>query len=140
MGHLSHQLHPVLLQEAGLPSALSSYCEEFDKLRGIPVSCETDESVADLSAAFALCLYRIAQEALGNVAKHSRAKHVEVRLSRSNGNVCLSVSDDGAGFSLDGRSGGLGLIFMRERVYQLNGTFEFDEFPNRSRFPRNPLR
>ena len=83
--HLSHELHPALLQEAGLPAALSSYCEEFSKVRGLPVSCEADESVEELSPGAALCLYRIAQEALGNAAKYSEAKKVEVRLKRSDG-------------------------------------------------------
>ena len=118
---LSAELHPAVLQESGLPAALSSYCEEFSTVRGIPVSCETDESVGDLSPGAALCLYRIAQEALGNVAKHSKAKQAEVRLSRSNGNVCLSVSDDGVGFSRRRKNRGLGLINMRERVHQLHG-------------------
>jgi two-component system sensor histidine kinase UhpB len=129
--HLSHELHPALLQEAGLPAALSSYCEEFSNVRGIPVSYEADESVDELSPWAALCIYRIAQEALGNVAKHSRANQVEVRLSPSDGNVCLSVSDDGVGFSPSDKSGGLGLINMRERVHQLNGTFEFESEPGR---------
>ena len=80
--HISHELHPALLQEAGLPAALSAYCEEFSKVRGLPVSCETDESVEELSPGAALCLYRIAQEALGNAAKYSEAKKVEVRLTR----------------------------------------------------------
>ena len=129
--HLSHELHPALLQEAGLPAALSSYCEEFSKVRGLPVSCETDESVEKLSPGSALCIYRIAQEALGNAGKHSEAKKVEVRLTRPDGRVCLSVSDDGVGCAPDqvGKSGGLGLINMRERVLQLNGTFEFDSEP-----------
>ena len=61
---------------------LSAYCEEFSKVRGLPVSCETDESVEELSPGAALCLYRIAQEALGNAAKYSQAKKVEVRLTR----------------------------------------------------------
>jgi signal transduction histidine kinase/ligand-binding sensor domain-containing protein len=131
--HLSHELHPAVLQEAGLPAALSAYCEEFSKVRGIPISYEADESVDELSPGAALCIYRIAQEALGNVAKHSRAKHVQVRLSRSNGRVCLLVSDDGVGFSprRSDKSGGLGLINMRERLRQLNGTFEFDSEPGR---------
>jgi signal transduction histidine kinase/ligand-binding sensor domain-containing protein len=130
---LSHKLHPALLHDAGLPAALSSYCEEFGKLRGIPISCEADESVAELSPGAALCIYRIAQEALGNVAKHSAARHVEVQLTRSDNCVCLSVSDDGVGFSPNRseKSGGLGLINMRERVRQLNGTFEFDSEPGR---------
>ncbi|HTU48445.1 MAG TPA: two-component regulator propeller domain-containing protein [Bryobacteraceae bacterium] len=124
--HLSHELHPVLLQESGLCAALSSYCQEFSKIRGIPVSCDADESVNELSPEAALCLYRIAQEALGNVGKHSRAAQVQVKLQRSDGNVCLSVSDDGVGFNSQQKSGGLGLINMRERVHQLNGIFEFD--------------
>jgi signal transduction histidine kinase len=131
--HLSHELHPALLQEAGLPAALSSYCEEFSNVRGLPVSCETDESVKDLSPGVALCLYRIAQEALGNAAKHSEAKKVEVRLTRPDRSVYLSISDDGVGCAPGqiGSSGGLGLINMRERVLQLNGTFEFDSQPGR---------
>ena len=131
--HLSHELHPALLQEAGLPAALSSYCEEFSTVRGLPVSCETDESVKELSPGAALCLYRIAQEALGNAAKYSEAKRVEVRLTRSDGRVWLSVSDNGVGCTPDqvGESGGLGLINMRERVLQLDGKFEFNSEPGR---------
>ena len=130
---LSHELHPTVLQEAGLPSALSSYCEEFSHTRGIPIDYQADESVEELSQGAALCIYRIAQEALGNVAKHAQAKQVEVRLTRSNSRVCLLVSDDGVGFNPDGsgKAGGLGLINMRERVRQLNGTFEFESKPGR---------
>ena len=130
---LSHELHPAVLQEAGLPAALSSYCEEFGKLRGIAIAYQADKSVEELSPGAALCIYRIAQEALGNVAKHARAKQVEVRLRRSDSRVCLVVSDDGVGFNPEasGKSGGLGLINMRERVRQLNGTFEFESQPGR---------
>ena len=131
--HISHELHPALLQEAGLPAALSAYCEEFSQVRGLPVSCETDGSVEELSPRAALYLYRIAQEALGNAAKHSEARKIEVRLTRADSRVCLSVSDNGVGCSADqiGKSGGLGLINMRERVLQLHGNFEFDSEPGR---------
>ena len=102
-------------------------------MRGLPVTCETDNSVEELSPGAALCLYRIAQEALGNAGKYSKAKKVEVRLTRSNGRVCLSVSDDGVGCDPNqiGQARGLGVINMRERVYQLHGTFEFDSAPGR---------
>ena len=131
--HISHELHPALLQESGLRAALTAYCEEFSKVRGLPVSCKTDESVNQLSPGAALCIYRIAQEALGNAAKYSQAKKVEVRLTRSSGSVCLSVSDDGVGCAPDQlvKSGGLGVISMRERVLQLNGKFGFDSGPGR---------
>ena len=130
---LSHELHPAVLHERGLPDALSSYCEEFSTTRGIPISYKADESVQDLSPGAALCIYRIAQEALGNVAKHANAEQVEVQLTRANGHVCLLVRDDGVGFNPDGsgKSGGLGLINMRERVRQLNGTFTFESEPGR---------
>jgi len=131
--HLSHELHPALLNEAGLPAALLAYCEEFSNVRGLPVLCEAERSVEELSPGAALCLYRIAQEALGNAAKHSAAKQVKVRLTRTDGFVCLTVSDNGVGCVLDpaGKSGGLGVINMRERVLQLGGTFEFNSEPRR---------
>jgi signal transduction histidine kinase len=130
---LSHELHPAVLQDGGLSAALSGYCEEFSKARDIRVSCETDDSVKELSAEVALCFYRIAQEALGNVAKHSAAKTVQVRLARTDGGICLCVSDDGVGFAADraADSGGLGLINMRERARQLQGTLEFETQPGR---------
>ena len=131
--HLSHELHPAVLQEAGLPAALSAYCDEFSKVRGLLVACDTDEGAKQLSPGAALCLYRIAQEALGNAAKHSDAKRVEVRLTRCDGSVCLAVSDDGVGCAPEqiATSGGLGVINMRERALRLNGTFEFDSQPGR---------
>jgi len=131
--HLSHELHPALLQESGLPAALSAYCEEFSKVRGLPVTYEDDERVEELSPGAALCLYRIAQEALGKAAKYSQAKKVQVRLARSNGEVRLSVSDDGVGCDPEriGKSGGLGVINIRERVLQLHGKFVFDSAPGR---------
>jgi signal transduction histidine kinase len=86
-----------------------------------------------LSPGVALCIYRIAQEALGDAAKYAEAKEVEVLLTRSDGRVSLSVSDDGVGCTREqvGNLGGLGLINMRERVIQLNGRFEFHSEPGR---------
>jgi signal transduction histidine kinase len=130
---LSHNLHPPMLKDAGLPEALRGYCEEFSRVRNIPVSCHAEGGVQDLSRGAALALYRIAQEALGNAAAHGAAQHVDVRLTRSNDRVTLTVSDDGRGFEPNriGASGGLGLINMRERARQLNGTFELDSGPGR---------
>jgi PAS domain S-box-containing protein len=130
---LSHELHPALLRETGLPAALCSYCGEFTKTRGIPVSCEADPGVKDLSRGAALALYRIAQEALGNVAKHAQAKQVQVRLARADGIVRLTISDDGVGFvpRSAGDFGGVGLVNMRERVRKLYGTLELESHPGR---------
>jgi signal transduction histidine kinase len=125
---LSHDLHPPILQEAGLPDALRSHCEQFSASSGIPVACDADDAARELSRGAALALFRIAQEALGNAAKYAHATRITVRLTRSADDVSLTVSDDGVGFEPSGlgTSGGLGLVMMRERASQLNGTFEFE--------------
>jgi signal transduction histidine kinase/ligand-binding sensor domain-containing protein len=130
---LSHGLHPAQLKEGGLPEALRAYCDEFSHVRGIAVSCEADDRVRDLSRGAALAVYRIAQEALGNAGKHAAPAAIEVRLTRSNDTVSLTISDNGVGCdpSSVGVSGGLGLVSMRERARQLNGTFAFDSTPGR---------
>jgi len=130
---LSHGLHPPLLQEGGLPAAVRSYCDQFGTASSIAVDCELDEAARDLSRGAALALFRITQEALGNAAKHAKAKHVAVTLARRDGSIALTVSDDGVGFDRSrlGTAGGLGLVMMRERAGQLNGTFEFESAPGR---------
>jgi signal transduction histidine kinase len=131
--NLSHQLHPAVLEHAGLPAALESYCAEFSSLSGLSVSFEAVGTVEDLSPRVALCLYRVTQEALQNVAKHAAAKDVEVRLKRSNGVVRLTVTDHGAGFqpSSARASGGLGLASIKERVRLVNGVFVLESEPGR---------
>jgi signal transduction histidine kinase/ligand-binding sensor domain-containing protein len=130
---LSHGLHPPMLQDLGLPQALRAYCDEFSTASGIPVTCEADDHARDLSRGAALALFRIVQEALGNAAKHAAAQHITVRLKRSRAVVSLDVSDDGKGFDRTslGGSSGLGLITMRERAGQLNGTFDVESAPGR---------
>jgi two-component system NarL family sensor kinase len=130
---LSHDLHPPALQDADLPMALQTYCEQFSTASGISISCDADDGVRDLSRGTALALFRIVQEAVGNAAKHARARQITVRMTRSDGAVSLVVSDDGVGFDAGrpGMSGGLGLVMMRERAAQLNGKFEFDSAPGR---------
>jgi len=130
---LSHELHPPMLQEAGLPGAVREYCEQFSAGCRIPVSCATDEDAQDLSRGAALALFRILQEALGNAAKHAHAQQITVRLTLSGGVVSLMVSDDGVGFDRTqlGASRGLGLITIRERAGQLNGTFAIESAPGR---------
>src|SRR5262249_16693646 len=128
---LSHGLHPPLLQEEGLPGALRAYCDQFGTASGIAIDCTLDESARDLSRGAALALFRITQEAIGNAVKHAKAKHIDIHLARTNGSIALTVTDDGVGFDRSrlSTSGGLGLVMMRERAAQLNGTFEFDSAP-----------
>jgi len=130
---LSHALHPPMLEDAGLPDAVRGYCEQFSSTSGILVICDADDNARELSRGAALALFRVLQEALGNAAKHSKASCIKVRLARMNGDVSLTVSDDGVGFdpSRLGASGGLGLIMMRERASQLSGEFGFESAAGR---------
>jgi signal transduction histidine kinase/ligand-binding sensor domain-containing protein len=130
---LSHGLHPPMLQEAGLPAAVRAYCDEFSAASGVQVFCECDESARELSRGAALALFRVVQEALGNAAKHARATRITVRLTRTNRMVSLVISDNGVGFDPGhvNAASGLGLIMMRERATQLNGTFEVTTTPGR---------
>ncbi len=130
---MSHDLHPPILQEAGLSQAVRAYCEQFSASSGIPVVCGAGDGLDALSRGAALALFRIMQEALGNAAKHAHAARISVQLMRTGDVVTLSVSDDGAGFDRTrlSESGGLGLVMMRERASQLNGRFEFETAPGR---------
>ncbi len=128
---LSHDLYPPTLKQVGLAEVLRGYCDAFSHSRGIPASCDVDESVAHLSPGTALALYRIAQEALGNAAKHAVPTRVDVRLLRIGGDVVLTVADDGHGCEPGHVADGLGLVNMRERARQLGGTFELDSRPGR---------
>ena len=122
---VSHDLFPTGLDEAGLPRAVQTYCEQFRDASGIPISCEADESARAVSGDAALALFRIVQEALGNAARHAHANRISVRITRIGDTVSLVVSDDGVGFDrsrLD-TACGLGLITMQGRAMQLGGHF-----------------
>jgi signal transduction histidine kinase len=114
-----------VIEDFGLSTALEELCEEFGKAPGITVRFDGPIDDAGLSRDAAACLYRIAQESLGNAAKHGRATEVRVALSAKGGTMQLLVTDNGAGFSGEPwRSRvGLGLVSMKERVRLVNGTF-----------------
>ena len=120
---ISHELHPGVLQHVGLVAALQGYCEEFEGEHGVAMTFRADEDLGVMPIDRALCLYRATQEALGNVAKHAKARHVRVNLARDHDDVRLTVADDGCGFDLtEARSrGGLGLISLDERVRLVGG-------------------
>ncbi|MGH7358703.1 MAG: sensor histidine kinase, partial [Candidatus Rokuibacteriota bacterium] len=120
---LSHELHPGVLQHVGLVAALQGYCEEFEGEHGLTMTFRADEDLGVVPVDRALCLYRATQEALGNVAKHAKARHVRVSVARDHDGMSLTVADDGCGFDLtEARSrGGLGLISLDERVRLVGG-------------------
>jgi signal transduction histidine kinase len=121
---LSHTLHPVALDDMGLENALAAYLQRFRKQTGIDVRYEKVGETRDLESGVATHLYRVVQEALNNVARHSKSTCAEVRLRFLEKALVLEVEDDGVGFKKRG-SGGLGLVSMRERTELFSGTIAF---------------
>ena len=121
---LSYALHPVILTEVGLESALDLYITSFGKRTGIEVSYERPIETRQLDATIATHLYRVVQEALNNVAKHSRSRLVAVTLCFPENSVVIEIRDEGIGFG-NVEKVGLGLVSMRERVELVDGTVEF---------------
>ena len=107
--HFSHELHPAVLQRSGLSVALAEYCSEFarDHELRVTAACAIDHAV--ISAATALCFYRVCQEALYNVAKHAGASHVSVALDLTDSGLQLTVRDNGCGFDLAAVAPGRGI-------------------------------
>jgi signal transduction histidine kinase len=131
--HLSHELHPGVLQHAGLVVALRGHCAEFGSQHGIDVTFHADADLEELPADVALCLYRVSQEALHNIAQHAGARHAEVALTRRNHLLELRIADDGQGFDLAAvrQGGGLGLISLDERVRLVQGGMRIVTEPQR---------
>lgn len=121
--HMSHALHPSILEDFGLESALRALCEEFEQTRGIATRFVRSGSERPIPPATASMFYRIAQEALRNVAKHAGDARVTVRLYTTDQQLCLAIEDDVAGFDPSVNRGrpALGLISMQERARLLGG-------------------
>jgi signal transduction histidine kinase len=123
---ISHLLHPPLLDELGIRSALGWYVEEFGRRSGIQVVLECDAAIGRFSSDLETAIFRIVQESLGNVHRHSGSKTAAVRLATQDHHVRLEVSDAGRGIPAEkiGSRGGVGIRGMRERVAQLGGIIE----------------
>ena len=120
----SHALHPVVLEDAGFEGAVDAYLPVFEKQSGISVRYEKNGTRREVDRGVAIHLYRVLQEALNNVARHSGSTSVRVCLTYLPGSVVLEVEDRGVGFG-KGESKGMGLISMRERAELVNGHVEF---------------
>jgi two-component system NarL family sensor kinase len=126
---ISHDLRPSILDQLGLGDALRDCGTQFESRTGVSVKLACVKLAARLPADTELALYRILQEALENVKKHARARHVTVRL-RLRTFVELAINDDGIGFDPEHPAarrkgkGGLGLLSMRERATYVGGTFK----------------
>ena len=130
---LSYQLHPAKLDQLGLVIAARTFCREISVQSGIPVIFEQQKVPRDVNAELALCLYRVIQEALQNCVRHGGGAAARVSISSADGEIRLQISDNGKGFDLDSvlHHGGLGLVSMRERVRQVNGSIRFISAPGK---------
>ncbi len=128
---LARQLRPTALDDLGLTAAIAGQVEQL--ARGeIEATIEVDGDFSTLGDDAQLVVYRVAQEALSNAARHSGAGRVEVRLRRLDGDsVELAVADDGRGFAFDESEGGLGIAGMRERALLIGGELTIESRPGR---------
>lgn len=129
---LAHEFHPSILQDLGLTVAIRRLLDEWSSCAAIKVSLESNCLPETVSPEVATCLYRVAQESLANVAKHSHASDVHVLLTGNHTEIALVVRDNGKGcvkVGADEIPRGLGLLSMKERVAQVGGLLAV-ESPN----------
>ncbi|MBK7516115.1 MAG: PAS domain-containing protein [Betaproteobacteria bacterium] len=130
---LAYQLHPSVLEELGLVEALRAECERRGRQGRLAVSMNLESVPAVAGEEAQLCLFRVAQEALTNVARHAGTGRASVTLRRADGGLLLAVGDQGVGFDptrpREGRS--LGLASMRERLHLVGGTLDVESSPGR---------
>jgi PAS domain S-box-containing protein len=133
VGFLSWELRPAVLDHLGLSVALPRYAREWSDHYGIEVACKCDAVPAGMLAHDAeVAFYRIAQEALTNVAKHAHASRVDILLEPGDHSVLMVIEDDGVGFDPGDRSvtdRGVGLLGMRERAALIGAAFEIESTP-----------
>lgn len=117
------ELRPEALDDLGLESALAVLCDRFAKRSGLNVSCEVAPELPEISSDAELVIYRVAQEALTNAARHSASTLAELRLGPSDGRIVLTVRDHGRGLGPDHSPGG-GIRGMRERAALVRGSIQ----------------
>jgi signal transduction histidine kinase len=122
---LSQALHPVILDDVGLEGALDAYLPGFEKQTGIEIRYEKSGPGREVDRAVSIHLYRVVQEALNNVARHSKSPHAAVRLRYAPQAIVLEIEDGGIGFRSPVNKQGMGLVSMRERAGLVNGRVEF---------------
>ena len=127
---ISLLLRPSMLDDLGLIPALEWQARETSRRTGIDVRVSAENVDDSLPDAIRTCVYRIVQEALQNVARHSGAKHARIAVRQENGSLSLAIEDDGKGFD-PRRTKGVGLLGMEERVKQLGGRLEVHSEPGK---------
>jgi signal transduction histidine kinase len=127
--NMSYALHPSKLQILGLAPAMRALCRDMSMTGSVQVVFANGRLPSSIDAEISLCVYRITQEALCNVSRHSHASRATVRLRHERGQLLLDVTDAGVGFNLKAGYEGLGLVSMRERVAFLRGRLAIQTRP-----------
>ncbi|MEZ2346984.1 ATP-binding protein [Terriglobus sp. RCC_193] len=127
---MSHNLHSCKLQHLGLGPAIKAMCRDFER-PAFHVDLHIDEFADPVAEDIALCIYRVAQEALNNALHHANAEKVCVIVTRLGATYYMSIQDTGSGFDTGVAKTGLGLISMTERVKLLNGEFRIHSLKGR---------
>ena len=130
--NMSYQLHPARLELLGLVASLKGFCREFTEQHKLAVRFAHSNIPGQIPKDVTLCLYRITQEGLQNVVKHSGAEQAEVELLGHSDEIELRISDSGRGFDVESAKGvvGLGLISMRERLRLIGGHLSIESEPS----------
>jgi len=128
---LSHELHSSKLRHLGLPAALKELARKTSSQQDLRVDFHAGPLPKNLSPELAMCLFRVGQEALCNVIKHSQTRNVEMDVTRTNGRIVLKIKDFGIGFEPEVSASGIGLSTMRERLRMFGGNLLVNSSPGK---------
>lgn len=129
---VSHRLHSATLESLGLVPGISALCKEFNGRHGIEINFSSDNIPKDIHSDVALCLFRIVQESLQNLKKHSGAVTAEVKMRGTGDRLCVSIRDEGKGFDTKANGEpGLGIRSMKERARLVDGQLKIYSEPGK---------
>jgi signal transduction histidine kinase len=128
---LSHRLHSSMLEHIGLTAAIRDLCRQISQSYGLEIDFQGDETPSRFSQDVSLCFYRVAQEALNNVVRHSKSNSARLTLSERPGVLRMRVQDSGVGFRVANAAAGLGFSAMQERLGSIGGNLSVESEPGR---------
>jgi two-component system sensor histidine kinase UhpB len=117
----SRDLHPATLEHAGLAAALRTHCSRFGQGHGLRISLTLPDDLGPIPPDIGVCVFRIAQEGLRNIAQHARVRDAQLSITWSADQLEMTLTDAGAGFDPAAIHGGLGLLSMEERARLVGG-------------------
>lgn len=130
---ISRQLHPSILDDLGLIDAIKSESNRFTRVEGIKINLRKRNLPPKIPKDISLCIYRVIQSGLINIAKHAKASKINISLIGRNNTLCLTIKDNGVGFDMEKykKKPGLGLESMKERIYLIHGDFSMKSQPGK---------